>query len=79
MTFCVSNNIIGDTESEVNLLSPRTGRPKSDNPKSIETRIRMDKETDEKLRWCAAQKGMSKSDIIREGIDLVKRQIEAKK
>lgn len=57
-------------------MSPRTGRPKSANPKSIETRIRMDKETAEALAWCAEEKGTTKSDIIREGIQLVKEQIE---
>ena len=60
-------------------MSPRTGRPKSENPKSIETRIRMDKETAETLAWCASQKDTTKSDIIREGINLVKKQIEDNK
>ena len=60
-------------------MSPRTGRPKIDNPKSIETRIRMDAETSETLSWCAEQKNTTKSAIIREGIDLVKQQIKGQK
>ena len=36
----------------------------------------MDKATAEKLKWCAQKKGTTKSDIIREGIDLVKAQIQ---
>ena len=57
-------------------MSPRTGRPKSENPKSVETRIRMDKATADTLAWCAQKKSTTKSDVIREGIDLVRKQIE---
>lgn len=39
----------------------------------------MDKETAETLAWCASQKDTTKSDIIREGINLVKKQIEDNK
>lgn len=49
-------------------LSPRTGRP-TDNPKKHETRIRMSDKDVEKLNYCAIEMGMSKSEIIRKGID----------
>ncbi len=52
-------------------MSPRTGRPKSVNPKDVDTRIRMDKLTAEKLENCAKIKGTTKSAVIREGIEII--------
>ncbi len=60
-------------------MSPRTGRPKAEKTKDINTRIRMDKETADKLEWCARRKETTKSAIIREGIDLVAEQLGDKK
>ena len=54
------------------------GRPKTDNPKNYSTRIRLDKKTAEKLEFCAKEKNTTKSDVIREGIDLVEQQILGK-
>lgn len=52
-------------------MSPRTGRPKIDNPKSIEVKVRFDKETNTKLvNYCSENK-MTKSDAIRKGVDLL--------
>lgn len=48
-------------------MSPRTGRP-TDNPKKHETRIRMSDEDVEILEYCCKETGMSKSDVIRQGI-----------
>jgi hypothetical protein len=40
-------------KSEVNDMSPRTGRPKIDKPKTIEVKARIDEETNEKLmKYC---------------------------
>ncbi len=52
-------------------MSPRTGRPKSENPKSITKRARMTVEDVEKLQYCCEKTGKSESDIIRLGIEMV--------
>ena len=48
-------------------MSPRTGRPTTD-PKNHETRIRMSDEDLRILNICCEKTGMSKSDVIRQGI-----------
>ena len=49
-------------------MSPRT---KSDNPKDTMIRVRMDKETVQKLEDCAEALNTTKSEVIRMGIDKV--------
>lgn len=51
-------------------MSPRTGRPTQD-PKTLNTRIRMSQEDINKLEYCCKATGKVKSEIIREGIDKV--------
>ena len=48
-------------------MSPRTGRP-TDNPKKHETRIRMSDNDVEMLEYCCKVTGMTKADVIRQGI-----------
>lgn len=48
-------------------MSPRTGRPTTD-PKKHETRIRMSDEDAKLLQICCEKTGMSKADVIRQGI-----------
>lgn len=48
-------------------MSPRTGRPTAD-PKKHETRIRMSDEDVRLLKICCEKTGMSKTDVIRQGI-----------
>lgn len=48
-------------------MSPRTGRPTTD-PKKHNTRIRMTDEDVEILEYCARQTGLTKTEIIRQGI-----------
>lgn len=57
-------------------MSPRTGRPKADNPKDIQLKIRADKETIDDLDFCCERMGKTRSDIIRLGIKKVKAQVE---
>lgn len=57
-------------------MSPRTGRPKSDNPKNIRLEIRLDKETNETLEHCAEILKLTKTDVIKKGIDLVEKSIK---
>ena len=54
-------------------MSPRT---KSENPKDTMIRVRMDKETVEKLETCAEALETTKSEVIRIGIDKVLKDIK---
>lgn len=57
-------------------MSPRTGRPKSENPKNIQLKIRADKETIESLDYCCEKMDKTRSDIIRLGIQKIKAEID---
>lgn len=48
-------------------MSPRTGRPTTD-PKTHETRIRMSDEDIKILEICCNKTGMTKAEVIRQGI-----------
>ena len=48
-------------------MSPRPGRP-TENPKRNNTRIRMTDEDIEILEYCVKVTGMTKADVIRQGI-----------
>lgn len=50
------------------MVSPKTGRPPSKDPKNHETRIRMSDEDVNILEFCCEATGRSKADIVREGI-----------
>jgi len=57
-------------------MSPRTGRPPKDNPKDTRIQIRLDKETLNKLDECAMKQQTTRSDIVRQGIELVSKRSE---
>ena len=67
ITINVATRKRGDT------MSPRT---KSENPKDTMIRVRMDKETVEKLETCAEALETTKSEVIRIGIDKVLKDIK---
>lgn len=50
-------------------MSPRTGRPKSDNSKDTMLRVRIDQKTERKLEFTAKELGITKSEIVRNGIE----------
>lgn len=53
------------------LVSPRTGRPKVDNPQNIEVKARLNKETNDRLeRFCKENK-INKAEAIRMAISLL--------
>ena len=54
-------------------MSPRTGRPKSDNPKSNDIKVRLDENTHTKLLTYCHEHNISKAEAIRKGIDLLLR------
>lgn len=57
-------------------MSPRTGRPKAENPKDIQLKIRADKQTMEDLDFCCEKLDKTRSDIIRLGIQKVKAEVK---
>ncbi len=52
-------------------MSPRTGRPKVENPKGINLTIRIDPETEKKLRLYCETQGITRGEAIRRGIHLL--------
>jgi len=50
-------------------MSPKTGRPPSNDPKELNTRIRLSAGDIEKLDFSAKVFGLTKAEIIRRGID----------
>lgn len=72
LDFLSHNNYnIGVAISEVIIMSPRTGRPKAENPKAIRYSIRLDAETENRLlEYCAAH-NITKGEAIRRGIHLL--------
>lgn len=52
-------------------MSPRTGRPKLSNPKTIEVKARIDIDTNDKLEQYCKENNVSRTDVVRKGIDIV--------
>ena len=50
-------------------MSPKTGRPKSENPKGTMLRVRIDEETLRKLEETSTELKISKSEVVRNGIE----------
>lgn len=50
-------------------MSPRTGRPKSENIKGTMLRVRIDEETERKLETASKNMNLTKSDVVRNGIN----------
>lgn len=52
-------------------MSPRTGRPKVNNPKTIEVKARIDEKTDKKLTEYCEKNNVTKTEVVRKGIEMV--------
>lgn len=52
-------------------MSPKTGRPKTDNPKDIRFSIRLDGETGKKLDDYCEKNNVSKGEAVRKGLKLL--------
>ena len=52
-------------------MSPRTGRPKSDNPKDIDVKVRFDKQSHEELMEYCKKNGITRTEAIRKAVDLL--------
>lgn len=55
-------------------LSPRTGRPKSEKPKSIEVKARIDEETNKLLSKYCEENNTTRTEVVRKGISMVIKQ-----
>ena len=52
-------------------MSPRNGRPKAENPLIIEVKARIDEKTSERLKAYCEKFNLSKTEVIRTGIEKV--------
>lgn len=57
-------------------MSPRTGRPPSDNPKINQYRIRMSDDEERMLNACCEATKLSKAEVIRLGITKVYEEVK---
>ncbi len=57
-------------------MSPRTGRPHKEITKSVNIGLRLTRETADKLQSCADALGISRTEVIEKGIDLVDKSIK---
>ena len=60
-------------------MSPKTGRPPKENPKSTRLQVRVDKEILAKLDLCAELSNSNRSEIVRKGIEMVYAELNNKK
>lgn len=52
-------------------MSPRTGRPKEENPKNVDVKIRIDEETNSRLMQYCKKHSITRAEAIRQGIHLL--------
>ena len=60
---------MADKKEGVEIMSPRTGRPKIDNPKSNRITVRMDDNTLNILQNYCKKENVDKAEAIRRGIE----------
>ena len=49
-------------------LSPRTGRPKAENPKTVDLKVRLDEKTYEKLLLYCNNHNLTRAEALRKGL-----------
>jgi len=64
-------------EGRFNIEKKKMGRP-TESPKGNYTGIRLSDDEDKKLNFCMTKTGMTKTDVLRRGIDLVYQEITRK-
>lgn len=52
-------------------MSPRTGRPKAENPKSVNLTVRLDEDTNVRLQLYCEKHQITKGQAIRKGVHLL--------
>lgn len=60
----------------MNKMSPKMGRPHKDITKSVNIGLRITQETADKLQKCSDILGVSRTEVIEKGIDLVEAEIK---
>lgn len=60
-------------------MSPRTGRPHSENPKNVEVKARIDENTARRLFAYCERLGITRTEALREGIERILKDAEKKK
>lgn len=72
----IKYNVFSGRQKEVIKMSPRTGRPKSDNPKNERVTIRLDNDCSKTLNDYCKQEQVEKAEAIRRGINKLKSDIK---
>lgn len=57
-------------------MSPRTGRPKVDDPKDIDVKVRFDKDTNKRLLDYCQKHNVTGAAAIRQGVEILLEQKE---
>lgn len=52
-------------------MSPRMGRPPKDNPLSIVVKVRIDADTNDRLKAYCSEHQVTRTEVIRQGIEMV--------
>lgn len=52
-------------------MSPRTGRPKSDNPKDVDIKVRIDQQMNKELLEYAQKNNLTRTEAIRRAIRMI--------
>lgn len=60
-------------------MSPRTGRPVIGKPKNISLRFLIDEDDAKALEECAERLQITKSEVVRKGIQKVRQELDEKK
>ena len=58
-------------KKEVYNVSPRTGRPKAENPKNVNIKVRFDEQLNQRLIEYCQKHNISKTEAIRQGVHLL--------
>lgn len=53
------------------MKAAKIGRPKSNNPKSIEVKARIDKDLNDRLLAYCKRHNLTRTDVVRKGIEMV--------
>lgn len=59
-------------------MSPRLGRPPKENPRNVNLNLRLTVQEAKDVQDCADKLGVSRTDAIMKGIELVKSEIKNK-
>lgn len=52
-------------------MSPKTGRPKSDNPKNVDVKVRFDEPTHKQLLAYCNEHNITRTEALRRGVQLL--------